>query len=172
MSTAHTTSDQAGAWTVMQRIYEAEAAYVAAGGFGKASYDDVAAYLDPEVTLHQAPGLPFTGSGTWRGHDGMERFLARFSAVWESMEFLEQEHWGGRGHRGRAEPGALSRPCHRPGGRHLDRAADHRQGRPHARMPPLLLGSGSDRRRLSAGHGCLSKGFTAARARETRSRVR
>ncbi|MEV4472377.1 nuclear transport factor 2 family protein [Nonomuraea sp. NPDC049504] len=94
MSTAHTTSDQAGAWTVMQRIYEAEAAYVAAGGFGKASYDDVAAYLDPEVTLHQAPGLPFTGSGTWRGHDGMERFLARFSAVWESMEFLEQEHWG------------------------------------------------------------------------------
>ena len=24
----------------------------------------------------------------------MERFLARFSEVWESMEFVEQEHWG------------------------------------------------------------------------------
>ncbi|WP_432930121.1 nuclear transport factor 2 family protein [Microbispora sp. CA-135349] len=82
------------AWTVMERFYAAEAAYVASGGFGKASYDRVAAYLDPEVTLHQAPGLPFTGTGTWRGHDGMERFLARFSEVWESMEFLEQEHWG------------------------------------------------------------------------------
>ncbi len=82
------------AWTVMEKFYAAEAAYVAAGGFGKANYDRVAAYLDPEVILHQAPGLPFTGTGTWRGHDGMERFLARFSEVWESMEFVEQEHWG------------------------------------------------------------------------------
>lgn len=78
----------------MERFYAAEAAYVAAGGFGKANYSHVAAYLDPEVILHQAPGLPFTGAGTWRGHDGMERFLARFSEVWESMEFVEQEHWG------------------------------------------------------------------------------
>ncbi|MFB4318072.1 nuclear transport factor 2 family protein [Actinomadura sp. 21ATH] len=82
------------AWTVMQRFYEAEAAYVAAGGYGKADYGRVAAHLDPEVVLHQAPGLPFTGTGTWRGHAGMERFLARFSEVWESMEFLEQRHWG------------------------------------------------------------------------------
>ncbi|WP_243713174.1 nuclear transport factor 2 family protein [Actinomadura sp. 6K520] len=82
------------AWSVMQRFYEAEAAYVAAGGYGNASYDQVAAYLHPEVVLHQAPGLPFTGSGTWRGRDGMERFLALFSQVWESMEFLDQDHWG------------------------------------------------------------------------------
>ncbi|TXK35495.1 nuclear transport factor 2 family protein [Nonomuraea sp. C10] len=105
MSTADLATDRAGgssaeerspvdAWTVMERFYAAEAAYVAAGGFGQASYEDVAALLDPEVVLHQAPGLPFTGTGTWRGHDGMERFLARFSEVWESMEFLEQEHWG------------------------------------------------------------------------------
>ncbi|PRX59068.1 hypothetical protein B0I32_121172 [Nonomuraea fuscirosea] len=104
MSTADMTEDQAGAraderspddaWAVMRKFYQAEAAYVAAGGFGAASYDQVAAYLDPEVVLHQAPGLPFTGTGTWRGHDGMERFLARFSEVWESMEFLEQQHWG------------------------------------------------------------------------------
>lgn len=84
------------AWSVMQKFYAAEAAYVAAGGYGKADYGEVAAWLDPEVVLHQAPGLPFTGTGTWRGHDGMERFLARFSEVWEAMEFLEQEHQGGR----------------------------------------------------------------------------
>ncbi|MFI7704188.1 nuclear transport factor 2 family protein [Nonomuraea sp. NPDC049480] len=82
------------AWAVMERFYAAEAAYVAAGGHGKADYSEVAAYLDPEVVLYQAPGLPFTGTGVWRGRDGMERFLAAFSETWESMEFLEQEHWG------------------------------------------------------------------------------
>ncbi|WP_242889418.1 nuclear transport factor 2 family protein [Actinomadura litoris] len=82
------------AWAVMEKFYAAEAAYVAAGGYGKADYGPAAACLDPEVVLHQAPGLPFTGTGTWRGRDGLERFLARFSEVWESMEFLEQEHWG------------------------------------------------------------------------------
>ncbi len=82
------------AWSVMERFYAAEAEYVAAGGYGKADYDQVAAHLDPEVVLYQAPGLPFTGTGAWRGRDGMERFLAVFSETWESMEFLEQEHWG------------------------------------------------------------------------------
>ncbi|MGW5161257.1 nuclear transport factor 2 family protein [Nonomuraea wenchangensis] len=93
-TTDHPDGPAADAWTVMQKFYAAEAAYVAAGGLGKANYAHVAAHLDPEVTLHQAPGLPFTGTGTWRGHDGMEQFLARFSEIWESMEFLEQEHWG------------------------------------------------------------------------------
>lgn len=79
-------------WSVLEKFYAAEAAYVAAGGLGAASYAEVAVYLDPEVVLHQAPGLPFTGTGTWRGHEGMERFLATFSATWESMEFLEQDH--------------------------------------------------------------------------------
>ncbi|MEO3794138.1 nuclear transport factor 2 family protein [Nonomuraea sp. B10E15] len=106
MSTANTTERQTDrspseersqdAWAVMENFYRAEAAYVAAGGFGNARYDEVAAYLDPDVVLYQAPGLPFTGTGTWRGHDGMERFLAAFSQTWASMEFLEQEHWGDR----------------------------------------------------------------------------
>ncbi|MEU0569295.1 nuclear transport factor 2 family protein [Nonomuraea sp. NPDC005983] len=105
MSTVKTSETQVGgeqpgrqraddAWTVMERFYAAEAAYVATGGFGKASYEPVAALLDPEVVLHQAPGLPFTGTGVWRGHEEMERFLAVFSEVWEAMEFLEQQHWG------------------------------------------------------------------------------
>ncbi len=75
----------------MRKFYAAEAAYLAAGGYGRADYGDVAVHLDPDVVLHQAPGLPFTG--TWRGHEGMERFLTTFSELWESMEFLEQEHW-------------------------------------------------------------------------------
>ncbi|WP_433464252.1 nuclear transport factor 2 family protein [Spirillospora sp. CA-128828] len=82
------------AWAVMEKFYAAEAAYMAAGGYGRASYEEAAACLDPEVVLHQAPGLPFTGSGTWRGREGMERFLTLFSEVWESMEFLDQQHWG------------------------------------------------------------------------------
>ncbi|TDE32840.1 nuclear transport factor 2 family protein [Nonomuraea mesophila] len=82
------------AWAVMERIYRAETAYIAAGGLGKADYGEVAAYLDPEVVLYQAPGLPFTGTGSWRGPDGLEQFLATFSRTWTSMEFLEQEHWG------------------------------------------------------------------------------
>ncbi|MFI7442841.1 nuclear transport factor 2 family protein [Nonomuraea indica] len=104
MSTANMTEKQTDgspaegrprdAWAVMEDFYRAEAAYVAAGGFGEADYDEVAGYLDPEVVLHQAPGLPFTGTGTWRGRDGLERFLAAFSETWSSMEFLEQEHWG------------------------------------------------------------------------------
>ena len=80
------------AWSTMEKFYAAEAAYLAEGGAGRASYAEVAAYLDPEVVLHQAPGLPF--SGTWRGHGGMERVLAVFSGMWASMAFLEQDHWG------------------------------------------------------------------------------
>ncbi|MFC4910575.1 nuclear transport factor 2 family protein [Actinomadura gamaensis] len=87
-------SNELDAWSVMRKFYEAEAAYVAAGGYGKASYEEVAEYLDPEVVLYQAPGMPFSGTGEWRGHDGMEQFMAAFSDCWESMEFLGQEHWG------------------------------------------------------------------------------
>lgn len=94
LSTRPETTPRDDAWSVMRKFYAAEAEYVAAGGFGNADYQTVAAYLDPNVVLYQAPGLPFTGTGTWRGHEGMERFLAAFSQTWESMEFVEQEHWG------------------------------------------------------------------------------
>ncbi|MEV4256008.1 nuclear transport factor 2 family protein [Spirillospora sp. NPDC049652] len=90
-------SNEPDAWSVMQKFYEAEAAYVAAGGYGKADFGDVAAYLDPDVVLYQAPGMPFSGTGEWRGHEGMERFMAAFGDTWESMEFLGQEHWGDAG---------------------------------------------------------------------------
>ncbi|WP_211225459.1 nuclear transport factor 2 family protein [Amycolatopsis nigrescens] len=73
---------------VLEKFYVAERRYVAAGGSGKADFGEVAQYLDPGIVLYSAPGLPY--GGTWRGHDGMERFLGAMSDAWESMEFLEQ----------------------------------------------------------------------------------
>ncbi|MFF9776478.1 nuclear transport factor 2 family protein [Streptomyces sp. NPDC013978] len=76
---------------LLDRFYGAEAAYVEAGGPGRAGFDDIAACLHPEVTLHQAPGLPY--SGTWQGPAGIERFLAVMGDAWQSMEFLEQHRF-------------------------------------------------------------------------------
>lgn len=69
------------------RFYAAEAEYVAAGA--GADFADVAACLHPDVTLYQAPGLPFTGSGSWHGHLGIQAFLDLFAATWQSMDLIE-----------------------------------------------------------------------------------
>ncbi|MFB9833754.1 nuclear transport factor 2 family protein [Actinoallomurus acaciae] len=73
---------------MLQKFYAAEAAYIAAGGMGKASFDEIAECLDPEVVMHQAPGLPY--GGTWRGPRGIEEFMAAMSEAWRSLEFFEQ----------------------------------------------------------------------------------
>ncbi|MCX4744446.1 nuclear transport factor 2 family protein [Kitasatospora sp. NBC_01287] len=79
---------QGGALAVLQKFYAAEAAYIAAGGMGRASFDELAECLDPEVLMHQAPGLPY--GGTWRGARGIEEFMAAMSEAWQSLEFFEQ----------------------------------------------------------------------------------
>lgn len=76
------------ALAVLQKFYAAEAAYIAAGGMGEASFDGLAGCLDPEVVMYQAPGLPY--GGTWRGPRGIEEFMAAMSEAWQSLEFLEQ----------------------------------------------------------------------------------
>ncbi|WP_244305588.1 nuclear transport factor 2 family protein [Kitasatospora cheerisanensis] len=76
------------ALAVLQKFYAAEAAYIAAGGLGKASFDGLAACLAPEVVMYQAPGLPY--GGTWRGPRGIEEFMAAMSEAWQSLDFLEQ----------------------------------------------------------------------------------
>jgi ketosteroid isomerase-like protein len=76
------------ALVVLQKFYAAEAAYIAAGGIGKASFDGIAECLDPEVVMYQAPGLPY--GGTWRGPRGIEEFMAAMSEAWRSLEFFEQ----------------------------------------------------------------------------------
>ncbi|CAM04405.1 hypothetical protein A8924_5543 [Saccharopolyspora erythraea NRRL 2338] len=74
-------------------FYAAEAEYLAAGGPGRADFSGVARHLDPDVVLHQDPGLPY--SGTWRGHDGLERFFATMSRTWERFDIGEQDYWFG-----------------------------------------------------------------------------
>lgn len=76
------------ALAVLEKFYAAEAVYIAAGGPGKASFDELAACLDPDVVMYQAPGLPY--GGTWRGPRGIEEFMAAMSAAWQSLEFMEQ----------------------------------------------------------------------------------
>lgn len=74
---------------VLTRMYAAEAAYLAAGGPGEASFDPLAPSFAPDVVLHQADALPY--GGTWRGHAGVEGFFLAMSAAWESFEMVEQE---------------------------------------------------------------------------------
>ena len=53
---------KAGPVAVISRFYEAERAYMNAGGVAAgAGFADMAATLDPEVVLHQSPDLPWGG---------------------------------------------------------------------------------------------------------------
>ncbi|WP_433242977.1 nuclear transport factor 2 family protein [Streptosporangium sp. CA-135522] len=98
MTTETTTNDTAdtepdggrGSLAALERLYAAEAAYITAGGPGKASFDEFAECLDPEVVMFQAAGLPY--GGVWRGPSGIERFMAAMSEAWQSLEFLEQRY--------------------------------------------------------------------------------
>ncbi|MFD3663493.1 nuclear transport factor 2 family protein [Streptomyces sp. NPDC058659] len=85
-ATADSAADSAA---VLTGMYAAEAAYLAAGGPGRASFAPLAPYFAPDVVLHQAAALPY--GGTWRGHAGVERFFLTMSRVWESFDMTEQE---------------------------------------------------------------------------------
>ncbi|MER5301856.1 nuclear transport factor 2 family protein [Streptomyces lasiicapitis] len=82
------TSTSGGPRAVLTAMYAAEARYLAAGGPGRASFDLLAPYFAPDVVLHQADALPY--GGTWRGHEGMERFFLAMSAAWTEFEIGEQ----------------------------------------------------------------------------------
>ncbi|MDG4791752.1 nuclear transport factor 2 family protein [Micromonospora sp. WMMD1102] len=84
MTTPSTTS----ALSVLQGMYAAEADYLAAGGPGTADFTPLAPFFSPDVVLHQAETLPY--GGTWRGHEGLERFFLAMSRTWETLEMLEQ----------------------------------------------------------------------------------
>ncbi|WP_234790777.1 nuclear transport factor 2 family protein [Mycolicibacterium wolinskyi] len=74
---------------VLHGMYAAERDYLAAGGPGAANFDILAPFFAPDVVLHQAEALPY--GGTWRGHDGMERFFTAMSATWSAFEMIEQD---------------------------------------------------------------------------------
>jgi ketosteroid isomerase-like protein len=73
---------------ILRGMYAAEAAYLAAGGPGRASFDLLAPYFAPDVELHQAAGLPY--GGIWRGHDGMEKFFVTMSETWADFDLSDQ----------------------------------------------------------------------------------
>ena len=105
----------ADALKALERFYAAEADYLAAGGPGKGDFSVMAAHLTPDVVMHQAPSLPY--GGTWRGHDGMERFMAVMSELWSELTFREQ-HYAVDGERvTRPWPRMPGRPARGPAGR-------------------------------------------------------
>ncbi|MFB8280925.1 nuclear transport factor 2 family protein [Nocardia colli] len=73
---------------VLTGMYAAEAAYFAAGGPDGSSFDSLAPFFAADVVLHQAEGLPY--GGTWRGHDGMEKFFRAMGRTWASFDLLDQ----------------------------------------------------------------------------------
>ncbi|WP_236790829.1 nuclear transport factor 2 family protein [Amycolatopsis sp. GM8] len=69
---------------VLDKFYDAEMRYIAAGGArGGASFDEMAACLHPQAVMHMGPSVPFPGD--WAGIDGVERFFAVLSETWSSM---------------------------------------------------------------------------------------
>ncbi|WP_433292596.1 nuclear transport factor 2 family protein [Pseudonocardia sp. CA-142604] len=78
------------AMTVLTGMYAAEAEYLAARGAGAASFEPLAPFFAPDVVLHQAEALPY--GGTWRGHEGIERFFVAMSRTWEVFEMLQQDY--------------------------------------------------------------------------------
>jgi len=74
--------------SALRAFFAAEAAYLTAGGPGKASFDGMAEHLHPDVVMHQADALPY--GGRWTGPEGIEAFMSAMSEAWTALEFTEQ----------------------------------------------------------------------------------
>ena len=70
-------------------MYAAEAEYLAAGGPEAADFTPLAPFFSPDVVLRQADTLPY--GGTWRGHEGIERFFMAMSRTWDIFEMVDQQ---------------------------------------------------------------------------------
>ncbi|MEV5570766.1 nuclear transport factor 2 family protein [Spirillospora sp. NPDC052269] len=82
------TSGRQSVLATLERFFAAEAAYLKAGGPGRARFDEMADCLTPDVVMHQAESLPY--GGVYEGPAGVERFMTEMSRHWSSLEFLEQ----------------------------------------------------------------------------------
>ena len=79
-----------GPIAVLKRFYEAEGAYMSAGGDGGgASFDALAATLDPNVVLHQSPDLPW--GGEFHGHAGYEDWARRMSGAFDQLGVKDRQ---------------------------------------------------------------------------------
>ena len=75
---------------VLQAFYSAEKEYMqSADSGGTASFDRIAATLDPAVVLHQSPDLPF--GGEFVGHERYEEWAVSMKSIFDRLEVAEQE---------------------------------------------------------------------------------
>jgi hypothetical protein len=75
-------------------FYEAEIRYVAAGGApAGADFSGMAAFLHPEVAVHQGPVVPYAGE--WKGIDALQRFFKFYSQTWSSLDLSETQYFEG-----------------------------------------------------------------------------
>ena len=83
-------SEQKTPRQVLEAFYEAEKRYMQTRASGKeASFDEIAATLDPSVTLHQSPDLPF--GGEYVGHEQYEQWAITMSSIFDKLEVAEQQ---------------------------------------------------------------------------------
>jgi ketosteroid isomerase-like protein len=79
---------------LLDRFYEAEVRYIAAGGAARgADFSEMAACLHPDVVMHQGPSVPFPGD--WVGVNEVERFFAVLAETWVDMEILDVTYFVG-----------------------------------------------------------------------------
>ena len=79
---------------VLEAFYKAEKIYMQVKASGEeASFDDIAATLDPAVVLHQSPDLPF--GGEYVGHAQYERWAITMSSIFDRLEVAEQQWFEG-----------------------------------------------------------------------------
>ena len=77
---------------VLERFFDAERAYMAAGGpKDGGDFDALRSTLAPEAVMHQAANLPY--GGEWRGHEGFERFFTAMSNAWSALEVFDVEYF-------------------------------------------------------------------------------
>jgi uncharacterized protein len=78
----------------LDRFYEAEMAYVAAGGAPRgASFAAMAACFHPDAVMRQGPWAPFPGE--WKGIAELERFFSVLSETWASAEGMAVTYFHG-----------------------------------------------------------------------------
>ena len=80
------TSEDAKMLETLNSFYEAESAFLRAGG---GDFTAIAATLDPECVIYQPVSLPY--GGIRRGHNGFEEWMRLFTEVWASLEVREPE---------------------------------------------------------------------------------
>ncbi len=79
---------------VIERFFEAEMRYIAAGGAPRgADFTEMAACFHPEAVMRQGPSAPFPGD--WVGIAEVERFFAVLSETWISAEGLDNSYFTG-----------------------------------------------------------------------------